>query len=214
MIAWFVAATAQLTLGQVERMTPAAAGRAILAGQPHRPIVSTERDADMRLRAPGLVELDLIERAVAVRGGCTRQRWRASFQHADGQSGSEARLRDVHARTEVVAGTFKRCPDGDYTNINAMTPIAAIRALRRYQAMLAPGDTSRFRCEDQTRSRLCGSDAEIRRELARSPVWHVQSDGETAVLRLGERSQPVTEVRLGSDPADRVTVRRFIPAPP
>jgi len=198
------------TLAEIERLSPAAAGELALAGQDHGPIVSVVHRQGRGMDPPGLVSVELVERAVTHGAGCSRKRWTLAFFRRDA-----AALSPPVPTTEVALLRSGTCPDGEYVDMNPdMESVQAFEALRYLDEIRLPQSRVRFSCSDRTSSHLCASPRTIRRELARISPWAVMQEGNVTIMWLGVRGGGVvTEVRYRAASPGRITVRRRIPPP-
>ena len=197
------------TLAEIERLSPSAAGELALAGQDHGPVVSVVLQPTRAMDPPGMVTLELVERAVAHVGGCSRKRWTLYFHRRDTAASSPP----WHA-TEVALLRSGTCPDGEYVHMNpGIESPQAFEALRHLDEIRMPRSRVTFSCSDRTSSRLCASSRTIRRELARMSPWAVMREGDATILWMGVRGGVVTEVRYRAASPNRITVRRRIPPP-
>jgi hypothetical protein len=200
------------TPAEIERLPPAAAGELALVGQEHGPIVAVVRRDGSGMDPPGMVTIELVERAVAGEGGCSRTRWEIVFgvgpdEHVSRRSGPRA-------GTEVALFRAGACPDDPYVPVgsNVEAP-AALDILRHLDEIRSPRRRINFLCSDTTHSHLCFNARTIRREVARLSPWQILRDGDVTILWLGIRGQVVTELRYPAASPDRVTVKREIPPP-
>lgn len=199
-----------VTLEQVLGLDPAEAGELVLRGEDHGAVVMVSRSSTGGLQPPYTVELDLVEQPVAEAQGCSRRRWRAAFRFPAGAPQAQATLARRWAGREIALD----CGAREFAHLNPGTPpqqgFAALARLRQVQT--GEGRV-RFTCTDRTASRLCASDANIRRELAAFDPWAVTSREGVLLLWLGARGQAVTEVRIDPRDPDHLVVERRIPAP-
>ncbi|WP_447762237.1 hypothetical protein [Sphingopyxis panaciterrae] len=196
----------------IEGLSTEKAGKLILAGQAHRPIVAIgEQPA---FGPPGLVELKLAESPVRLDKGCHRRMWTARFLlPVEGHSGTGG-LQSPYAVDEVALVPSRPCELAAYSTL--ASPLAAGRGLELLAALRSFGAVSaklRFRCSDSTASDLCRDDAHMKMALRDLPVWHIASRDGEAVMWLGVPGQVVTEVRFDPDRTGPITLDRRIPAP-
>jgi hypothetical protein len=200
-----------LTLAEIERLPPAAAGERLLAGQAHGPIEAIVRRPPHGMDPPDTVELQLVERAVAQARGCSRRRWSITFS---GPAWTAVSSSGPHSVAEVALLRDGSCPGDPYVHVDpGMAPAQALDALAYLDAIRSPRSRVVFTCFDRTSSRLCGSRRTIRRELARLSPWAVSREGDDTLLWLGVRGETVTEVRYRAGSPNRIIVTRRIPAP-
>ena len=201
-----------VTLGEVEALPPEQAGELVLAGREHEPIVSVTRIGGML--PPGITELELIERARPVPGGCVRRSWTAVFN--DPAAGQEAArpLSTLRGKEQVALPSGRGCPASGYTGRDAATSRErALELLRVLDRALARGSAPTFECRDETGGDLCASPAKIRTALAALRPWGVGERLGTAEYWLGIPGQVITKVRFRPDQPGQVSVLRLIPPP-
>lgn len=202
------------TVGGIERLQPREAGEILLKGREHGVIESIAPPTIRSAGPPGLVELELTERPVAVAGGCVRKRWTATFQRQPGADRGAATFADSWARTEVAIAPAKTCPGGRFVHVHpGMTSAQALGALDRLGRIRTGKAKVTFTCSDDTGSSLCRSLAAIRPGLARLSPWAVMRREGRIELWLGEPGQIVTAVSYPEGRPHRVTVKRSILAP-
>ncbi|PSJ36625.1 hypothetical protein [Allosphingosinicella deserti] len=202
------------TLGAISALPPEAAGEALLGDREHKRIETVERVPPQSMDLPGLVRLDLFEQPVEVSGGCTRQRWTATFRHARGSPESEAILSNARAVTEVALPHASGCSNASFVHVNpGMGAQEALDALAFLEDLRARRSAVHFSCLDETRSNLCRSDRHMRRELARLPASVVTKAGGQTDVWLGKPGQIGITVRYSDAERERVAIRRSIPAP-
>ena len=200
-----------LTLAEIERLPPAAAGERLLAGREHGPIEAVVRRPPHGMDPPETLELQLVERAVAQARGCSRRRWSITFS---GPAWTAASSSGPWGAAEVALLRDGACPADRYVHVNpGMEPARALDALAHLDQIRSPRSRAVFACSDRTSSRLCGSRRTIRRELARLSPWAVTREGDDTLLWLGVRGETVTEVRYRAASPNRIIVTRRMPAP-
>lgn len=212
-VALLFAAAAAPLLGEVLRLDPAAAGERVLAGRPHAPIVEV-LDRTRPMQAPGTHSIELVERASRLAGGCTRQQWTATFFAGPGLRKGQAALRHAHPRTQVALSPGGECPASGYVHLNpGVGPGRALAALADLERLRTGRLKVTLTCTDQTGSRLCTSDAAMRRELVQLTPWALSRRGDVLLFWLGTPGQTVTEVSFDPASPTRVGIGRRIPAP-
>ena len=205
-------APGEVTLGAVERLPPAAAGDLVLAGKEHRPIKTVARRPAHGMDPPGLIQLELVEAAVADTDGCVRRRWTASFMQPPG---GEARLTDAYAGTEISTARSGSCAGASYVHLNpGVTRAEAVAVLERLKLVASGRIKPDFSCKDETRSVLCNDIVTFRRELGRQRPWAVnREDGDLEVWLNAPGQSAVTKVLFRSGPGNQVAVSRRYPPP-
>jgi hypothetical protein len=209
-----VLAQGDVTLAAVERLPPLAGGELVLAGKDHGPVETVVRRPARGMDPPGLIQLDLVEAAVAAPDGCTRKRWTASFSQPPGAPAGEAVLSDAYAATEISMTLSGPCADESYVHLNpGVTRAEAFAVLAKLKGVASGRIKPDFSCVDATASVLCHDIGTFRRELARLRPWAVTREEGAFVVWLGVPGQVVTEVRFEPGPGNRVAVSRRYPAP-
>ncbi|MDB5469478.1 MAG: hypothetical protein JWR84_1038 [Caulobacter sp.] len=204
---------ADLRLSAVDMLSPSTSGELILAGEEHGRIDSIGRNYG-DVGPPGLIELQLVERPVAGREGCSRKRWIASFLQAPGTASDDAVLTSVSSVVELAVGSSDFCPSGRYAQLApGVAWPQAFAALKQLDDIRRGRSKVEFACSDSTPSNLCADARTILIELRRIRPWAVQRQDDVTVIWLGVPGQVVTEVRLDPRTPDRIAVNRRVPAP-
>jgi hypothetical protein len=206
------AAQAAPTLASIEGLSPEAVGELVLQGREHGTVVKVAPAAQGHLDPPGLVKLELTERATAIPEGCVRRRWIATFRQAPGAAEPAATLSDAWAATEVALRPSSGCPAGRFVHVNYGLGIKdALGALEYLDHIRRNKGRVRFSCSDSTGSALCRNSGTTRQELVKLSAWAVTRRGGMTELWLGEPGQIVTSVIYSEALPDRITVKRSVP---
>lgn len=203
----------EVRLSAVDRLSPLTSGAVVLAGRDHGKIESVGRVyGDMS--PPGMIEVELLERPVVGREGCSRRRWTASFKQSPGAEEGDAVLSTVSSVPEVALGRSGVCPSGRYARLApSVTSSEAFSALKKLDAVRRERSKIEVACSDSTPSNLCADTRTVLAELRRIRPWAILRDGEVSVIWLGTPGGVVTEVRLDPARPGRIGVSRRIPAP-
>ncbi|MEG3177189.1 hypothetical protein U1872_13180 [Sphingomonas sp. RB3P16] len=202
-----------LTLGELRKLSPAAAGDAVLRDQPHGAIATFEAPTG-GMNAPDTTEGQLLERPTASGSGCVRRRWTVQFRAPRGADISTAMVGGVYSTQEIAAISRGVCPAGRYVHLNpGVTLGQGWEALARLKDGVSGARQTQFQCADATASGLCGSSKAIRSALSRLTPWTITHDAGDVVLWLGEPGKIVTEVRFKAADPSHFTVTRSVPAP-
>ena len=186
----------------------------VLKGHPHEPIVAVLPGSG-GMRPPGLEELVMVERPVAVTGGCLRHRWSVSFQRGDSEPIAAARLSGAFSTTDVALAATRGCPADGYVGVSpGLGAAAALPALALLHSGQAGRGTPTYQCIDLTHSDVCASPDRTRQEIARLRPWMISHDLDHIVFWLGTPGGTVTDLRyIPGDHVSAVTVERRVPAP-
>lgn len=202
------------SLAQVQQLPPLEAGKLLLQDKIHLPIESVIEPKVIGIGVPGMVQLQLIEGAVARANGCVRMRWTASFFFGPGVTRSAAKFSNVYRSTEVALRGAGPCPADKYVHLNwGIEPEQALDALRYLDDIRFRGGNARFSCTDNVASGLCRNSQTIRRELARETLWVVMRKAEVTTFWLGSTGQTFTQVSYNESSPKRIVIKRDIPPP-
>ncbi len=202
------------TLAEVLQLPPANAGEVILEGKNHKTIKSVVQTTARYSQPPGWIQLELIEEARRIAGGCSRKRWIATFQHHENEIPDEAVLVRTYGRVEIAPTASQDCSKSSYVGLNSGVDLDdGFAALMKLEDIRSGAAQVAFSCSDLTGSQLCKDTETTRLELAAIEPWMVSFHEGSFELWLGEPGQIVTKVRLGSSSADPVTVARLVPPP-
>ena len=202
------------TLAAIERLSSEIAGDVALAGRDHNPILEIVVPKVTGPEPAGFVELQMVERALPMVGGCVRRRWTVNFYRAATATANDTKLSDAHATTEVALRRATGCQSNSYVHLNggldatqAITALTQLNNIRRGQVK------AKFSCSDSTSSNLCAMPRAMPSELAKIIPWAVMREGEATTFWLVDRGQTVTEVRYSGVFPNRIIVKRSTPPP-
>jgi hypothetical protein len=193
---------------------PAAeAGDVVLSGNNHGLIVSVH-EVNTQMQPPDVVQLQFVEEATRSDMGCSRTRWTATFQAANGRTLGEAVLKTTSGTTEIKLTPGNSCGQDDYVHLDpGLDKETGFAALMWLEWVLAGSDDQRFVCADDTGSGLCDDAGKIRQELAALQPWAVTRKKGHLELRLGTPGQVVTALRFQLQEPELIDIERRIPAP-
>lgn len=205
------------TVASIQRLTPKAAGDVVLAGKDHDVITDVVVRKVGVLQPPGLVELEMSERAKMIAGGCVRKRWTVNFNGSP-SAPSDATLSGAYSINEVALRRSTGCPSNGYAQVGSgLEPSPALVGLAyldRIQRRIAKAEIS---CLDSTSSGLCNNPKTLRQGLEKITPWLVKQEGDLMILWLGDAKrqymQAVTEVSFSAMTPDKITITRRTPAP-
>jgi hypothetical protein len=208
------AATTAPTIEEVRQLPPAQAGALALADYQHG-LIAEVQQLPRGLLAPGMAELEMIERGVPfARGGCLRQRWIVAFRRDPAAPLTTQRLYSVMPHPQVALRNGDCASTADYVGVNSgVEPATALIELDRVQAWRSGRGTPRYRCDDRTTSGLCADPSGPAHELARLRPWMISRDGGGFSVWFGQPGGMVTILRYRADEPASASVERRFPAP-
>jgi hypothetical protein len=206
-------AVANLSLSQVQELSPEAAGDAILSGQQHGPIETFETPTG-GMPLPGMIDGKLVERPTIVGLACVRRVWTVKFRAKPGADIATAQSERTYSSQEVMLPTKGICPSGRYVHLNPGVDVDQGReALTKLYDVSALTSRTVFRCSDETSSGLCKGNKAVGAAIRGMKPWAITSRDGDILIWLGEAGNTVTEVRFKSGQLSQVFVQRRIPAP-
>jgi hypothetical protein len=206
-------AVANLSLSQVQLLSPEAAGDAVLRGQQHGPIELFEAPTGGML-PPGMIEGHFVERPTIAGSACVRRVWTVTFRAEPSADIATAKAESTYSGQEITLSAKGICPSGRYTHLDpGIDADQGRKALEKLHEVTAAKYRTVFRCSDKTSSDLCSSDKFIRTALRSMKPWAITSRDGDILIWLGEKGSAVTEVRFKPGHKSDVFVKRSIPAP-
>jgi hypothetical protein len=206
-------AVANLSLSQVQDMSPEAAGDAVLNSQPHGPIEIFEAPTGGML-PPGMIEGQLIERATTAGSACVRRVWTVKFRAEEGAAIASAKAESFYSGQEIALSANGICPSGRYVHLNPSVNLGQGReALENLAEITSHRSRTAFRCSDDTPFGLCKGDSAILAAIRHMKPWLINSSGGDIRILLGKPGSAVTEVRFKAGQPSRVSINRRTPAP-
>lgn len=203
-----------ITLGEALNLPPHQAGDRVLTSASHGQIIEMEVLPPRGMNPPGIVEVDMREATRTLNEGCHRQSWRVTFLHGPGQTKEDARPLSSYANQQVTLKSANSCAGVMFAVIGgSLSTDQALTALTVLQKAVSTKRTLRIVCDDQTRSELCRTEADLRRELRRLSPWVVTNQNGVTEIWLGTPGQVITKVIM-SGTMDRISkVERSVPPP-
>lgn len=206
-------AVANLSLSQVQELSPEAAGDAVLRDRQHGPIETFETPTGGML-PPGMVEGQLIERPTTAGSACVRRVWTVQFRAEPGADIATAKAESMYSSQEITLSAKGICPSGRYVHLNPGVDVDQGReALSKLYEVSARTSRTVFRCSDETSSGLCNGNKAIGAAIRGMRPWAITSSAGDILVWLGNAGNVVTEVRFKSGHLSQVFVKRSIPAP-
>jgi hypothetical protein len=200
-------------LAEIRDLPPAQAGERVLAGENHRPIVSTLQPCCMM--APWY-NYHLMEAPVAIAGGCVQVVWQARFVSPRGGDPPTAALQKVLKFTGVARAIDGTCPAHGYT-YSTLPPARVVELLAAWKIVLSSRKT-KFECADASPTQLCGGAGHIREDLGEKWVGGLEEEGGLVKLTLNmplvnAPAQIYTDIVFDPDGKLPVRVIRKVPPP-
>ncbi|MFK3890505.1 hypothetical protein [Sphingomonas sp. NPDC079357] len=207
------AATTAPTIEEVRQLPPAQAGALALADYQHG-LIAEVHQLPRGLLAPGVAELEMIERGVPFAlGGCLRQRWIVAFRRDPAVPTDPQRLYSVQPQPQIALRNGG-CATADYVGVNhGIEPATALIELARVQAWRHGRRAPHYRCIDRTTSGMCADPIGPAREVARLRPWMISRDGDGFSIWFGQPGSMVTILRYRPDDPASASVERRFPAP-
>lgn len=205
--------TDDATLATARGRPPREAGDILLAGQDHGVIEKVETVTLNGAVPPGWTEVDLIEHADPIDGGCRRRRWILTGIRGPNQTDDAVRLTVSFPAVEVARSSPLGCRAVKYARLSGeITESEAIDALA-YLDRLGSGRTrADLSCSDKTDTHLCRTRKSVLLALTQSDVSDVSREGNVIELWLTSDA-PFTTVRYSLASPARVRVKREYPPP-
>lgn len=206
-------AVSSITLAQVEKLSPTAAGDAVLRDRKHGPIETFEVPTGGK-GAPGVVDGQLVERPVLQGRGCVRTRWNVRFRAVPGADIGTAKVEGIDGAQEIASARGNECATTGYAHLNPGVSVEqGWEALAQLAAFIVGVGDAKLRCSDTTSSGLCRDGNTVKSGLRALSPWAITRKAEDTVLWMGVPGGIVTEVRFSAASPLRVDVERKVPAP-
>ncbi|WP_347093013.1 hypothetical protein [Sphingomonas parapaucimobilis] len=202
-----------LSFGEARRLPPVVAGERLLKGVDHRPIETFIAPAG-GMNAPGVIDVDLVERPFAIDQGCSRIRWTVRFRASPNDMLDHATPEGRHQTTEIARAKPTGCSTANYVHLNpGVDTLQGFAILEQLHRFLSGKAKFVIQCADETASGLCDKEAAIPAELARLKPWNISASPNGFLIWLGTPGKTVSEIRFDPHRPGRAWVNRSVPAP-